>query len=303
MTGWGTYTPYPGCFQRMRYTGGPVQLPRATEAHDNGLLLRFAEPLDQASAEDTTKYFAQEWNYHYSAAYGSDEYSVRAPDLSGHDRLKITSAHVLADGHSVFLEIPQLQPANNLHLHCNQPGFVTRDFYFTLHQLGPAFTQFPGYQAIAKTPLDPQAAQQAMAQALSNQPRPVEWEKGPPGRPLHIQTASGLQFEQKELHAKAGERLSLTFENVDQMPHNWVLMKPGAEATIGGLADRLITEPDVLARSYVPDSPDIICHTRIIDPLNSMTIHFNAPSKPGRYPYMCTFPGHWVLMRGVLVVE
>ena len=303
MTGWGTYTPYSGCFQRMRYTGDPAQLPRAVEAHDNGILLRFAEPLDKKSAENEGGYFAQEWNYRYSAAYGSDEYSVRAPELSGHDRLKITSAHVLADGHSLFLEIPQLQPANNLHLHCNQPGFVSRDFYLTLHQLEPAFAQFPGYKPIDKIPLDPHAADQAMAAALSNTPRAVEWEKGPAGRALQIQTASGMQFEQKELRAKAGERLSLTFNNVDQMPHNWVLVKPGTAENVGASADRLITEPDVLARNYVPDSPDILCHTRIIDPQKSMTIHFTAPAQPGRYPYMCTFPGHWVLMRGVLIVE
>jgi len=301
MAGWGTYTPYPGCFQRMRYTGGPVQLPAATEAHDNGILIRFAEPLDKPSAEDTSKYFAQEWDYHYSAAYGSDEYSVRSPDLSGHDRLQITSAHVLPDGRSVFLEIPQLQPANNLHLHCDQPGLVTRDFFFTLHRLGTAFTQFTGYHAVAKIPLDPQAARQPLA--AGNDPLPVKWEKGPPGRQLHVQTAAGMQYEQKELHAKAGERISLVFENVDQMPHNWVLVKPGTAEKVGPLADRLITEPDALARSYVPDSPDILCHTRITDPQKSTTIHFNAPARPGRYPYMCTFPGHWVLMRGMLIVE
>ena len=303
MTGWGTYTPYPGCFQRMRYTGGPAQLPRATEAYDNGILIRFAKPLDKASAENAAAYFAQEWNYRYSAAYGSDEYSVRAPELSGHDRLKITSAHVLAEGCSLFLEIPQLLPANNLHLHCNLPGLATRDFFFTLHQLDPAFTQFPGYRPIDKIPFDPHAAHQMMAMAPGNAPRPVEWERGPAGRPLQIQSAGGLQFEQKELRAKAGERLSLTFNNVDQMPHNWVLVKPGTADKIGALADRLITEPDVLARNYVPDSPDILCHTRIIDPQKSMTIHFTAPTQPGRYPYLCTFPGHWVLMRGVLIVE
>jgi azurin len=304
MTGWGTYTPYEGSFERVRYVGGPAQLPRATEAHDNGLLIRFAEPLDKTTAEDPSRYFAQEWNYRYSAAYGSDEYSVRAPGLPGHDHLKITSAHVLPDGHSLFLEIPQLQPANNLHLHCNQPGFVARDLFFTLHQLDSPFTQFPGYHPIDKIPLDPVAAEQAMAAlAQSTAPHPVEWEKGPPGRLLEIQTAAGMQFAQKELHAKAGERISLKFENGDAMPHNWVLVKPGTAEAVGGLADRLITEPDAMSRSYVPDSPDILCHTRILDPLKSMTIHFNAPAQPGRYPYMCTFPGHWVLMRGVLVVE
>ena len=29
----------------------------------------------------------------------------------------------------------------------------------------------------------------------------------------------------------------------------------------------------------------------------------DAPSAPGRYPYLCTFPGHWVIMNGVMIVE
>ncbi|MCI0538389.1 MAG: hypothetical protein L0Z50_24540 [Verrucomicrobiales bacterium] len=63
MTGWITYTPHEGCFQRVRYTGGAVQVPHASEARDNGLLLSFAELLDKAAASDARKFFAQQWNY------------------------------------------------------------------------------------------------------------------------------------------------------------------------------------------------------------------------------------------------
>ena len=297
MAGWITYAPGEGCFQRMRSTGDPVQAPRATEAHENGVLLRFADPLDKNAASDVRRFFAQEWSYRYSAGYGSEEYSVRSPDKRGHDPLAITSAHLLEDGRALFLEIPQLAPANVLHLRCDLPGLLARDFYLTLHQLGPAFTQFPGHRSIAKTAPHPPAATSDTA------PKPVKWEQGPPGRALRIQTASGMQFAQKELRAKAGERLSLTFENPDAMPHNWVLVKPGAVERVGDLANKLITEPDAVARHYVPDSPDVLAHTRILDPQKTTAIHFTAPAQPGRYPFLCTFPGHWMLMRGELVVE
>ncbi len=33
------------------------------------------------------------------------------------------------------------------------------------------------------------------------------------------------------------------------------------------------------------------------------TMKFTAPTTPGRYEYICTFPGHWQLMRGVMTVE
>ena len=300
MTGWGTYTPGDGCLQRVRFTGGAVPVPVAFEARDNGVLLTFSEKPD-ASAANVAKHFAQCWNYRYSQAYGSQEYSLRQPDTAGHDVLEIKSAHLLGDGRKLFLEIPQLQPANVVHLHCDLPGLVARDLFLTLHQLGVPFTDFPGYTAIAKTALDPHAAHHAPIGTAAA--RPVKWEQGAAGRELRVQTAAGLQFVQKELRAKAGERLSLTLENPDVMQHNWVLIKPDSAERIGDLANKMIAAPDALARNYVPDSPDIICHTRVVDPQKTTTIHFHAPSAAGRYPYLCTFPGHSAIMRGVLVVE
>jgi azurin len=304
-TGWITYAPEEGSFQRMRHSGGPVQAPLAFEARDNGVLLRFPEPLDSEAATDPARFFAQQWNYRYTAAYGSEEYSVRSPETRGHDPLEITSAHLLDDGRALFLEIPQLQPANVLHLHANLSGLISRDVYLTLHQLGPAFTGFPGYRVIAKEApaADPHTPPHLQAAAAEPPPRPMKWEEGPPGRPLRIGAASALQFAQKELRAKAGERLSLTFDNPDAMPHNWVLVKLGAAERVGNLANSLIAEPDAVARHYVPDSPDVIAHTRMLDAQQTTTIHFTAPAQPGRYPYLCTFPGHWMLMRGELIVE
>jgi azurin len=46
-----------------------------------------------------------------------------------------------------------------------------------------------------------------------------------------------------------------------------------------------------------------VAHTRLLDPGKSTTIYFTAPKEPGRYPYLCSFPGHAQLMRGVLIVE
>ena len=296
MTGWGTYTPDDGCLQRLRYTGGALNMPVAFEARDNGIMLAFSDKLD-ASAANVAAHFAQCWNYRYSAAYGSPELSLREPGKKGHDVLQITSAHVLADGRRLVLEIPQLAPAHQIHIVAQpQPG-VERQLFLTAHQLGKPFTDFPGYKAVAKTH-GTHAPAEFVAPLLA-----VFWERGDAGRALKIQTAAGLQFAQKELRAKAGERISLTLENPDNMPHNWVLLNPGAVERVGALANVLIAEPNALSQHYVPHSDDILCHTRVVDPLKSATIHFNAPAAAGQYPYVCTFPGHWAVMRGVLVVE
>ncbi len=77
----------------------------------------FSRPLDRAVAEQPGNQFAQAWNYRYSSGYGSPELSARHPGMPGHDPLAIQSAHVLADGRTLFLEIPEIQPVNQLHLH------------------------------------------------------------------------------------------------------------------------------------------------------------------------------------------
>ena len=69
-------------FERVRYTGGRVQLPVAFHVHENGVMLRFSQPLDTKIANEVANQFAQVWNYRYSGAYGSAEYCALAPRSS-----------------------------------------------------------------------------------------------------------------------------------------------------------------------------------------------------------------------------
>ena len=181
-------------------------------------------------------------------------------------------------------------------MHADLSQLLSKDFYFTLHKLGPPFTDFAGYQAIAKlTPV------QSAAIMLDVEPSPFE--QGAEGRAIKIQTAAGLQFAQRELSAKVGERISLTLENSDLTPHNWVLGKPGTFNKISDDADRNLANPKALSQSYVPQLPEVLTHTRLVNPNASTTIHFRLPDEKGDYPYLCTFPGHTKIMRGVLHVE
>ena len=294
--GWGCWGSADGCFQRVRYTGGAANLPVAFEAHENGVLLRFSDALGSVAGE-ARSHFAQCWNYNYSAGYGSGEFSLRHPDVEGHDTLPVKAAHVLPDGKSLFLEIPLLTPANQVHLHVATTSKTFSDLIVTAHRLAPAFTGFPGYKPSPKEFIVAEHARVVVA-AKAN-----PWVKGEPGRALTVQAAQGLQYVQRELHAKAGERLSLTFSNPDVVPHNWTLIKPGKLTSIGDLANKLIADPNGLARHYVPESSDVLVYTDMTNPTGSFTIHFDAPKEPGKYPYLCTFPGHWMVMNGVLVVE
>ena len=124
---------------------------------------------------------------------------------------------------------------------------------------------------------------------------------GPDPIVLKVQAGNALNYVQTELKAKAGRAVALTFENPDLMPHNWVLVRPGSEEKVGIAAALMVSMPDGLDRHYVPDSPDILVHTRLLDSGKSTTLYFTAPKEPGN-PYLYSFPGHAQLMRGVLMV-
>ena len=146
MAGWGTYTTDDGCFHRVRYTGDHAQLPIGFHVHENGVRVSFSEPLDEEVVEDPIHHFAQAWNYRYSGAYGSPEYSARQLGLRGHDVMEIVSATVMEDGKSLFLEIPDLQPVNQLHLLIKCSPQIEHEMFMTVHRMDKPFEKLPRLQ-------------------------------------------------------------------------------------------------------------------------------------------------------------
>lgn len=108
-----------------------------------------------------------------------------------------------------------------------------------------------------------------------------------------------MVFSQATLKAKAGAKIVLTFKNNSAskgMTHNFVLVNPGKTQAV--LDASIAAGPD---KGWVADGPDVLVKTKLIDAGESVTVEFTAPSKPGEYPFVCTFPGHST-MRGVLKV-
>src|SRR5690554_5196436 len=125
---------------------------------------------------------------------------------------------------------------------------------------------------------------------------PASW-KGVVDKTIALGTLPGLKFDVAAVTVKAGSKVKLTFKNTDVMPHNFVLTDIGAGTEVGQLALKLGAKGEEM--DYVPSSPKVLGYTSVIQPQKSETIYFTAPSKPGSYPYICSFPGHYIIMKGV----
>ena len=300
LAGWGNYSPDDGCFQRVRYTGESVQLPRSFHLHENGALISFTRPVDLEQINQLSNHFAQVWNYRYGPGYGSPEFAPGHPGVVGHEVLHIAGVHLI-DPTTIFVELPDLQPVNQLHLMLQVDAGRAQDLFITAHRLDKPFTQIPGYRPTDKTlathPL-------SIDLTLLGKTIPNPWrEKRPSNTSLKLAAGKNLTYSTRTLRAKAGEPLSLTFDNPDVVPHNWVLIKPDSLTRVGELANKLVADPEAVLHQYVPRCDDVLVYTDIVPQQQQFTIYFRAPEQAGRYPYLCTFPGHWMVMNGVLVIE
>ncbi|MGV3609251.1 MAG: TIM barrel protein [Planctomycetaceae bacterium] len=300
MAGWGSYTPDDGCFHRVRYTGSPVQLPRGFHVHENGVLVDFTLPVDAAALGSKTGHFADSWNYRYGPGYGSPEMSPHHPGAVAHDVVEIAKVHKISET-SVFVEMPEIQMVNQLHLMLQVDGGKPQELFVTVNKMDGPFTKFAGYKPVDKK-RNPHPILFDMALLGKRQINPWQGAK-PFAGTLEIAAGKNLTYSTRVLRAKAGTTVKLTFQNPDVVPHNWVLLKPGTLQTVGEQANKLVADPEAFIRHYVPKSDNVLAFTDIVPPLQEFVIYLPVPKEPGRYPYLCTFPGHWMVMNGELIVE
>jgi hypothetical protein len=108
LRGWQTNGLKWGCFQRVRYLGGTVHLPGQVRVTKEGIFIQFQCPIDPSVEADD--FSVDQWNYRWSAEYGSKHYMPSSPNKIGDDSVKIKSLQLQPDKKTVFLEIPNLKP-------------------------------------------------------------------------------------------------------------------------------------------------------------------------------------------------
>lgn len=113
-----------------------------------------------------------------------------------------------------------------------------------------------------------------------------------------------MRYDTPQLTVEAGKPFEVIFENNDIMPHNLVFCRPGTHTEIGTAAQTMTAVPDKQGFLYIPDHKGILpsAYTKMLEPGQKARLQLTAPSPPGDYEYVCTFPGHWMIMFGKLQV-
>ncbi len=297
--GWGSVGGKDFALERVTWKGKtPFDVQEIT-AEPDGFLLKFTEPVDPVTAADPASYSVAGFTYKHHRMYGSPIINrlgcpvlkvVVAPDGRS---VRLASA-CLREGYIHEIKVKGVRSA------AAKAPMLHDTAYYTLNRFPDGDRIIPAYNAaeLCVAPV-PAAANAVTAKHPSVIPK--EWADNNEDVTLVVGTVPGLKYDTTLLKAKAGARVRVVFKNNDDMLHNFVLAKPGRGNAVGQAAMELGL--DGVAHNYVPDSADVLYHTALLQPGGTDTIFFVAPTVPGDYEYLCTFPGHFQLMRGILRVE
>lgn len=111
-----------------------------------------------------------------------------------------------------------------------------------------------------------------------------------------------MKFDKDVFSVTAGAEVIIELENLDGMQHNMLISKPGSLDKVGAAADAMVRDPKAAAKHYVPEIEEVLFATDMLNPGDFATLKFIAPKEPGDYPFVCTFPGHWRMMNGIMKV-
>ncbi|KAA0989137.1 plastocyanin/azurin family copper-binding protein [Dyadobacter aurulentus] len=293
--GWAATGKEPYGLQRLTWTGKMPMEIAAMRITKTGFELEFTKPVKRDIAARPDQYQMTGFTYSYHKKYGSPVINQAA--------CKVTKADVSEDGLKVKLTVAGLREGYIHELKINGVTSAEGDAilhpqaYYTIN----AFPEGTAHQHhhMAETDTNKEAAGCGNDPSKSVSEQPASWNGGP-DITIAMATKPGLKFDKELLEVTAGSKVKLTFNNNDDMLHNLVITQPGKGDEVGQKAmDMGLTGTNA---GYIPETPDVLFHTCLIQPEASQSVYFTAP-KPGDYPFICSFPGHSFVMKGILRVR
>ncbi|MBN8788553.1 MAG: cupredoxin domain-containing protein [Terrimonas sp.] len=309
--GWGSTGRKLFGLQRMVWNGKVPFEMKTIEARPDGFEISFTQPVDVSSAKNVASYAIGNFTYQYHHNYGSP--------VINQGTCTISAIEVSPDRLKVRLVVDSLKLG---YIHeIKTEGIVSADKNTLLHHVGYyTLNQIPDGDKLVitddnkvkpvmqhdhmamtgkKTSADSTKKAVTAPAVKYMVKQPAAWKNGVE-RTIKLGTLPGLKYDLETITVKANAKVKLIFNNNDDMLHNMVITKPEAADRVGEAAMKLGLNGEKVG--YVPDSPDVLFHTKLLGPSETETIFFTAPDKPGKYPFVCTYPGHYLMMRGVLVV-
>lgn len=307
--GWASTGREPYALQRLVWSGKTPFEMKTISARPDGFEIEFTIPVDKETAKDAANYEVNGFTYHYHHQYGSEVIQLEKCNLQGiivsEDGRKVRLVlDNLREGfiHEVKLSnIVSDQKVNLLH----STGYYTMNSIPSgekavllesqkVQQHHHAMTMPAPAEKKPTAPVKVAAAPLAKRQTKM----PAGWSK--PDQVIVIGTKPGLKYDVTSLQVKAGSKVKLVFNNNDDMTHNVVFVQPGTATEVGEAALKLGLKGAEM--QYVPATSKVLYHTNLIQPGTSESIYFIAPTKPGDYTYLCSYPGHATVMQGTLKV-
>lgn len=300
--GWASTGKAEYALQRLVWNGETPFEMKNIHALPDGFEVEFTLPVNAAKLKYVKNFTVNSFTYKYQHQYGS-------PIINNRPR-KIIGMVPSADGKKVKLVLDSLIPGyiheiRVAHLESTDQKSLLHDFgYYTLNNIptGEKTTMQENEKVSMHTGMQHDMKSSAVAKPMASKKRqttmPADWIQ--PDRVLKLGTKPGLKYDVTNFEVKAGSKIRLIFSNNDDMTHNVVVVSPGAADDVAAQALKLGLKGSEM--NYVPNSSKVLFHTALLQPETSESIYFVAPATPGEYSFVCTFPGHASVMRGIIKV-
>ncbi len=297
--------------QRLVWTGETPFEMRQISAKPDGFEIEFTRPADKATLQNALNYEINHFTYKYHHHYGSPIIDQKKGLLRG-----IVASD---DGRRVRLVVDSLREGYIYEIKLDK--ILGQDATPLLHNFAfYTLKNIPDGEKLALTESQKVKAQPAghahhgnMAHGGKKSKKagktaataakritemPADW--GQPDEVITLSTKPGLKYSHDMLTVRAGSKIKLVFDNPDDMQHNLVITQPNAANDVGAMAMKLGLKG--VGMEYVPNTPKVLFHTKVLEPGTAEVIYFTAPMEPGIYQFVCTYPGHYAAMQGVLKV-
>ena len=287
--------------QRLVWNGETPFEMKNIHALTDGFELEFTTPADSTDLKNSMNYSVNSFTYKYHEDYGSPIINFQERKIIGiipsSDGLKVKLVlDSLIEGNIHEIKLANIQSKEKLPLLHNTG-------YYTLNNIPQGEktllteankVKMQHHQSAIISPSKTSAVTSPKRQLKM----PADWTQ--PDMVLQIKTKPGLKYDVSNFEIKAGSKIRLVFNNNDDMMHNVVGVMPGTADEVADLAIKLGLKGSQM--NYVPTSSNVLFNTALLQPHSSESIYFIAPTKPGEYTFLCTYPGHGSIMRGVLKV-